>query len=49
MRGLGLSQKIPSRKGAARRWKGDYMGTFLDCVGDPHIPENRQEKFLPVD
>ena len=21
------------------------MGTFLDCVGDPHIPENRQEKF----
>lgn len=21
------------------------MGTFLDCVGDPRIPENRQEKF----
>ena len=21
------------------------MGTFLDCVGKPHIPEDQQEEF----
>ena len=21
------------------------MGTFLDCVGKPHIPEDRREEF----
>lgn len=21
------------------------MGTFLDCVGKPHIPDDRQEEF----